>query len=190
MEHARLVLHRPRGVGLACGRARVGRRTLRGPVPGIDLELTGVGGIVQPTVVARAGANVTAVRLRVEGASGLALRDGALHAQTALGDVALPLLAVPGAAPARPRLAGNVVSAPFGVPGPRRSGFHGAVRGLFYSPPLATTRERRGKRHRRRRDGAAYVTGRQRPATSRDAGRHSEEVRGLHGLQRRLRREA
>ena len=92
--------------------------TLAGLYPGISLELSGAGGVLQPTIVAAAGADLSDVRLRVEGAEALSLSGGVLHAKTAIGDVALPLLATAGAT-AQPAVTGDVVDAPFGTPGPR-----------------------------------------------------------------------
>ena len=97
--------------------------TLQGLYPGIDLELTGAGGALQPTVIAgrsplpQTGIDLGAVRMRVDGATALSVADGALQASTPLGQIALPLLATPsvgaGSDPRWPSVVGNVVSAPF-----------------------------------------------------------------------------
>ncbi len=60
--------------------------------PGIDLELTGERGGLVPRVVARPGADLSAVRLQVEGAQAVALTGGALSLTTAVGEATLPLL--------------------------------------------------------------------------------------------------
>ncbi|MFQ5812255.1 MAG: SBBP repeat-containing protein, partial [Anaerolineae bacterium] len=68
--------------------------------PGVDLELTSEGGQYTQRLVTRAGADLSAVRLRVEGADTLALDDaGYLRLTTAVGDFTLPLLAIEGAVP-------------------------------------------------------------------------------------------
>ncbi|MCS7227071.1 MAG: SBBP repeat-containing protein, partial [Gloeomargarita sp. SKYB31] len=85
--------------------------------PGIDLELVGEGGHLMPRIVARAGANLSAVRLRVEGAEAVELvsggGDGALALQsessglrvvTELGEFVLPLLAIEGGGSASPEV--------------------------------------------------------------------------------------
>jgi len=63
--------------------------------PGVDLELRGENGQVVPRLVAHPGADLSAVRLRVEGAEEVALgRGGGLLLRTALGDFTLPLFQV------------------------------------------------------------------------------------------------
>jgi hypothetical protein len=77
-----------------------------GLYPGVDLELRGENGQVVPRLVARPGADLRAVRLRVEGAEEVALGEGGgLLLRTALGEFTLPLLRVEGwsAEPARAR---------------------------------------------------------------------------------------
>jgi hypothetical protein len=77
-----------------------------GLYPGVDLELTGENGQVVPRLVAHPGADLSAVRLRVEGAEEVALGGGGgLLLRTALGEFTLPLLRVEGwsAEPARAR---------------------------------------------------------------------------------------
>jgi hypothetical protein len=81
--------------------------------PGVDLELTGENGQVVPRLVAHPGADLSAVRLRVEGAKEVALLPSpdvgrgaggeGLLLRTALGEFALPLFQVEGgsAEPAR-----------------------------------------------------------------------------------------
>lgn len=59
---------------------------------GIDLELAGEGGHVVPRLVARPGADLSAVRLRVEGADEVTVEEGSLRLTTAVGEFTLPLL--------------------------------------------------------------------------------------------------
>ena len=66
--------------------------------PGIDLEVGGDGGQVTPRLVARPGADLGPVSLRVEGAEAVSVEGGRLQVSTAAGDLAFPLLAVDGAA--------------------------------------------------------------------------------------------
>ncbi len=90
--------------------------------PGVDLELTGEGGRLVQKLVARGAAGAASlaqVRWQVEGADSVSLdaERGCLVAQTALGEVTLPLLQVEGATPTgRPSLEGNSVIAPFAQP--------------------------------------------------------------------------
>jgi uncharacterized repeat protein (TIGR01451 family) len=77
--------------------------------PGVDLEVTGSDGRWSWGLVCRAGCATAlqSVRLQVEGAETASLGGGYLHLDTAVGDVALPLLAADGAASlSHPALAG------------------------------------------------------------------------------------
>lgn len=65
--------------------------------PGIDLEVLGDGGHVTWRMVARPGADLSTVRLRVEGAEEMTLDGDALRLRTAAGDYSLPLFQVSGA---------------------------------------------------------------------------------------------
>jgi hypothetical protein len=68
--------------------------------PGIDLEITGENGRLVQRLVARPGADLSAVRLRVEGADAVELAGGeGLHLTTTVGDFTLSLLTVEGATP-------------------------------------------------------------------------------------------
>jgi len=69
--------------------------------PGIDLELSSEDGRLVQRLVVRPGADLGAVRLRVEGAESLAMEGDHLRATTPLGDLALPLLTVAGEQGAR-----------------------------------------------------------------------------------------
>ena len=84
--------------------------------PGIDLEITGESKQMAPRLVVHRGADLSAVRLQVDGADTLTLEGNALHLTTAVGDFALPLLQVTGAADAhlaRPTIIGDQVAQPF-----------------------------------------------------------------------------
>jgi|GEM_PF-2677684 len=65
---------------------------------GIDLEITGEGGQLVQRLVAKPGADLSTVRLRVEGADAVALLPGGegLRLTTAVGEFTLPLLRVEG----------------------------------------------------------------------------------------------
>ena len=67
--------------------------------PGVDLELTGEDGQYRQRLVAYANADLSTVRLRVEGAESMTLDGGRLRLTTAVGKFTLPLLAVEGARP-------------------------------------------------------------------------------------------
>jgi len=97
--------------------------------PGIDLELTSERGRLVQRIVARHGANLNAVRLRVEGADALSLDGGRLRLTTAVGEFTLPLLQVTNAdiAPrALPTLIGDQVISPFAstLPNPQSQTLH------------------------------------------------------------------
>ncbi|MBI4671755.1 MAG: SBBP repeat-containing protein [Chloroflexi bacterium] len=84
--------------------------------PGIDLELTSENGQMVQRFVAREGANLDAVQLRVEGADVIDLGNETLRLKTAVGEYAMPLFEMRGVASDRvpqPALAENVVRAPF-----------------------------------------------------------------------------
>jgi len=65
--------------------------------PGVDLELTSEHGQYIQRLVARAGADLDTVRLRIEGADELEVEDDHLRTTTAVGELAVPLLNVEGA---------------------------------------------------------------------------------------------
>ncbi len=64
--------------------------------PGIDLELTSQSGRLVQRVVVRPGADLDAVRLRVEGADHVTLEGKRLRLTTAVGEFSLPLLSLQG----------------------------------------------------------------------------------------------
>ncbi|UCC75508.1 MAG: SBBP repeat-containing protein, partial [Anaerolineales bacterium] len=85
--------------------------------PGIDLEVRGGGRLVQ-RVVARDGADLSAVRLRVEGAERLWVDGGRLHVGSEVGQWSLPLLDVVRTGkeltpPGQPQVRGDEIVAPF-----------------------------------------------------------------------------
>jgi hypothetical protein len=91
--------------------------------PGIDLEITSEKGQMVQRVVARAGANLNAVQLRVDGVDKMTLDSDRLRLTTAVGEYTLPLLQVTGATSAklpRPTIADNQVTSPF-AQSPNRS---------------------------------------------------------------------
>ncbi len=141
--------------------------------PGIDLVVTGEEGTTALRLEARAGADLGAVRLRVEGAEALDLppgRSGApdvLTVHTASGVYELPLLTVstpesllPGAG-ARPALSGNVVSRPFRPSSSEASADPTlpAAGGLLYSTFYGGKEGTTPKAMTTDAAGAAYLTG-------------------------------
>jgi len=147
--------------------------------PGIDMEITGENGRLVQRLVARPGADLGAVRLRVEGAEEVALLpspdvgrgagDEGLLLRTALGDFTLPLFQVEGgsAEPAQvqqvdslafevshPFTAGNeAVSAPSSIVHPQQ-----AV-SLVYSGFLGGSGDDRGQEIAVDSSGNAYLAG-------------------------------
>ena len=84
--------------------------------PGIDWEIVGENNQMALRLIRHPGADLRAVRLQVDGADALTLGDTALHLTTAVGEFALPLLQVAGAADtdlARPTITDNQVAWPF-----------------------------------------------------------------------------
>ena len=84
--------------------------------PGIDLEITSEKGQMVQRVVARAGANLNAVQLRVDGVDKMTLDSDRLRLTTAVGEYTLPLLQAAGAGSAklpRPTIADKQVTSPF-----------------------------------------------------------------------------
>ena len=88
--------------------------------PGIDLELGSVNGILRQRIVAHQGANLSAVRMRVEGASSLSLARNSVNVATPLGVIELPLFELdnqgaitPSANALQTHLEGFDISAPF-----------------------------------------------------------------------------
>ncbi|MCX6029592.1 MAG: SBBP repeat-containing protein, partial [Chloroflexi bacterium] len=85
--------------------------------PGVDLEITGEGGQMVQRLAVRPGADLSAVRLLVEGADAVALDGDALRLSTAAGEFTIPLLQIEkssGAAAVQPRGAlAFDVAAPF-----------------------------------------------------------------------------
>lgn len=87
--------------------------------PGIDLELGSEAVQFSPRLVVRSPEALEQVRLKVEGAEGVALRDGAIQVSSIVGDVAFPLLklvspngsALP--TPTTPILNGDEILMPF-----------------------------------------------------------------------------
>jgi hypothetical protein len=138
--------------------------------PGVDLELTGENGQVVPRLVVHPGADLSAVRLRVEGAEEVALgRGGGLLLRTALGDFTLPLFRMEGGS-AEPALAQRVdglafeVSHPFtagneAVSGPSSMVHSQQAVSLLYSGFLGGSDDDGGCGIAVDSSGNAYVTG-------------------------------
>jgi hypothetical protein len=151
--------------------------------PGVDLEITGENGQMAPRLVAHPGADLSAVRLRVEGAEEVALLPAPVSGQgagvrvaTALGDFTLPLFQVEGWS-AGPALVQQVdglafeVSHPFTARNEAVSGPSSVVRGLssvvdpqqavslVYAGFLGGSRDEEGYDIAVDAFGNAYVTG-------------------------------
>jgi len=134
--------------------------------PGIDLELSGAGGQLQPRLVVRADANLEAVRLLVEGADALALDGNDLHLTTAAGMISWPLLQVVAAhnspvpeVTERPGVRANEIVAPFTTNQPAASPPQDIQLSLSYSTFLGGGADDSGYDVAVDASGAAYVTG-------------------------------
>jgi hypothetical protein len=138
--------------------------------PGVDLELTGENGQVVPRLVVHPEADLSVVRLRVEGAEEVALGEGrGLLLRTALGEFTLPLFQVERGS-AEPALAQRVDSLAFEVSYPFTAG-NEAINtpssmvhsqqaiSLFYAGFLGGSGNDHGRGIAVDSSGNAYVTG-------------------------------
>jgi RHS repeat-associated protein len=142
-----------------------GAVTYRELYPGVDLELTSQQGQLALSWIVRPGAQLDAIRLRVDGADRLSLSGNTLMMQTALGTLGLPLPRLVGdvAAANPPKIAGNDVLAPFApaglggtTPPPSLPDDSSA---LIYSGFLGGSGDDQGRAIAVDSAGAAYVTG-------------------------------
>ncbi len=133
--------------------------------PGVDLELTSEGGQMVQRLTVRPGADLAAVRLRLEGADAVAVDGDALRLSTATGEFTLPLLQAAGAndaAAVQPRGAQTFdVAAPFT---PARGNRQSAIRNLqsgdlLYGTFLGGSSYEGGNGIAVDGAGSAYVTG-------------------------------
>lgn len=130
---------------------------------GIDLEISSSGGSLTWQFLARPGADLSAVRLRVEGAEGMALDGDALRLTTAAGSYELPLFPVIGAGSggtSRPAIVGDQVLAPIA----RRTDSHlqatlTSTSTLLYSTFLGSTDYDMARSITVDESGAMYVIG-------------------------------
>jgi hypothetical protein len=142
--------------------------------PGIDLEMTSESGQMVQRVVARDGADLNAMRLRVEGADKMELLPSlggrgaggeVLRLTAALGEYTLPLLQVAGAASAelpRPIITGNQIASPFATSAasiPQSAIQNPQSNDLLYATFLGRSDWDDGRGIVIHASGAAYVTG-------------------------------
>jgi len=133
--------------------------------PGIDLEITGQNGKMVQELAIREGADLSAVKLNVEGADNLVLEAEGLNLKTTLGDYSLPLLQVKNidasTLPA-PQVNGNQVNDPFAAPPPplEIEQVHTEHIGILYGTFLGgSSWEEQALDAASDSEGAMYVTG-------------------------------
>jgi hypothetical protein len=135
--------------------------------PGIDLELSGAHGQIEQRLYARPEADLSVVRLRVDGAEAQTIASDFLRLQTAAGEVALPLLQVQsddamsvGSSRPEPEIDGTNVRAPFARSNTAASApaAQNAL-GIGYSTLFGGTFDDTAADLAVGSDGAAYITG-------------------------------
>ncbi len=105
--------------------------------PGVDLELREANGQLQLRLIAGTAEDAAQVRLNIEGAEAINLTDGAIHVQSAIGTLNLPLLELvttDGQAISTtiaPNIVDTEILMPFGTPTPQPSASFGS--GLIFS---------------------------------------------------------
>jgi len=133
--------------------------------PGIDLEITSEKAQLVQRVVARTGANLNALQLRVDGVEKMTLESDRLRLATAVGEYTMPLLQVSDVANTilpRSTIAGNQIKSPFtkSVSGNQQFLTRAVDSSdLLYSTYLGGTDPDRGDSIAVDVRGAAYITG-------------------------------
>ena len=138
--------------------------------PGVDLEVTGSGGAIEPRFVAKASADLAPLlgaTLSVEGADSVACEGGVIRCRTSAGDVFVPLFGVVSAADgsdlsvgASPEARGCTVARPFArMSASGTAARTGSFPGLVYGTFLGGIGMDRAYAIASDASGNAYVTG-------------------------------
>jgi len=127
--------------------------------PGIDLEMSGAGGQWQPRIIAHPGADLSTVRLRVEGADALALDGDCLRLTTAVGTFSLPAILTGDGAALQPTVTNHTITlapSPFNL---LPKSVDSAPTDLLYSTFVGGSHDDLGFSIAVDAGAAAYVTG-------------------------------